>query len=99
MKQIYCQIVSIWLLIDLPETIPYIMITRYCGLNIMYKLLSKPNATQLNSTQSNFKATSVGVRHSSHVFHPTTIFPATSRAARVLTFGTDTHYTNRIKIT
>ena len=27
--------------------------------------------TQRNSTQLNSKATSVGVRHSSHVFHPT----------------------------
>ena len=29
------------------------------------------NPTQLNSTQHNSKASSVGVRHSSHVFHPT----------------------------
>ena len=56
-------------------------------------MLSKPNATQLNS-----KATSVGVRHSSHVFpttpppHPTTTnFPATSKPPRELKFGTDTH--------
>ena len=56
------------------------------------KLLSKPNATQLNSTQSNSNITNVGVRHSSHVFHPpptnhpptTTNFSATSRPAREL---------------
>ena len=46
-------------------------------------------------TQRN-SATSVGVRHSSHVFHPTppppnTNFSATSRLARELKFGTDTH--------
>ena len=34
------------------------------GTNIIVK-------TQRNSTQLNSKATSVGVRHSSHVFHPT----------------------------
>ena len=61
-----------------------------------YNMLSKPNATQPNS-----KATSVGVRHSSHVFHPTTHptqphptttnFSATSRPARELKFGTHTH--------
>ena len=54
------------------------------------------NPTQLNSTQSNSKATSVGVRHSSHVFPTpppttTTNFSATSRPARELKFGTDTH--------
>ena len=60
------------------------------------------NPTQLNSTQLNSKATSVGVRHSSHVFHdhpttppphqhPTTNFSSTSRQARELKFGTDTH--------
>ena len=55
------------------------------------------NPTQLNSTQRNSKATSVGVRHSSHVFptpppHPTTTtnFSNTSRPARELQFGTDT---------
>ena len=51
--------------------------------------------TQRNSTQ--LKATSVGVRHSSHVFPttppppPPTNFSATSRPARELKFGTDTH--------
>ena len=48
--------------------------------------------TQRNSTQLNSKATSVGVRHSSHVFHhPRTNFSSTSRPARELKFGTDTH--------
>ena len=52
--------------------------------------------TKRNSTQNNSEATSVGVRHSSQVFpppppHPTTNFPATSRPARELKFGTDTH--------
>ena len=49
--------------------------------------------TQRNSTQRNSKATSVGVRHSSHVYPtpPTTNFSATSRPARELKFGTDTH--------
>ena len=51
--------------------------------------------TQRNSTQLNSKATSVGVRHSSHVFHPptppNTNFSATSRPTRELIFGTDTH--------
>ena len=65
----------------------------YTFFNEFKKLLSKPNATQLNS-----KATSVGVKHSSHVYpthptHPTTTtnFSATSRPARELKFGTDTH--------
>ena len=53
------------------------------------------NPTQLNSTRNNSKVTSVGVRHSSQVFHPTppttTNFSATSRPARELKFGTDTH--------
>ena len=41
------------------------------------QVINCQNPTQLNSTQRNFKATSVGVRHSSHVFptppphHPT----------------------------
>ena len=54
-------------------------------------------ASQLNSSQSISKATSVGVRHSSHVFQnpttplTTTNFSTTSRAARELKFGTDTH--------
>ena len=50
--------------------------------------------TQRNSTQLNSKATSVGVRHSSHVYptHPTPpTFSNTSRPARELQFGTDTH--------
>ena len=53
--------------------------------------------TQRNSTQLNSKATSVGVRHSTHVFHPpphhptTANFSATSRPARELKFGRDTH--------
>ena len=34
--------------------------------------------TQRNSTQLNSKATSVGVRHSSHVFHPTPPHPTTT---------------------
>ena len=56
--------------------------------------LNKIVKTQRNSTQS--KTTNVGVRHSSHVFHPptpppNTNFPATSRPARELKFGTDTH--------
>ena len=48
------------------------------------------NPMQLNLTQSNSKATSVGVRYSSHVF-PTTNFSATPRPARELKFGTETH--------
>ena len=63
---------------------------------INYLVLYCQNPTQLNSTQHNSKASSVGVRHSSHVFHPTpptprTNFPTTSRPARELKFGTDTH--------
>ena len=46
--------------------------------------------TQLNSKQ--LYLTRVEVRHSSHVFHPHhTNFSATSRHARKLKFGTDTH--------
>ena len=50
----------------------------------LWLFLSKPNAM------------SVGVRHSSHVFPttttpPNTNFSATSRPARELKFGTDTH--------
>ena len=59
-----------------------------------YMLSNCQNPTQLNSTQRNSKATSVGVRHSSHVFHhptTTTNFSATSRPAGELKFGTDTH--------
>ena len=48
--------------------------------------------TQRNSTQSNSKATSVGVRNSSHVFHPTTNYSATSRPARELKLGTDNRH-------
>ena len=51
--------------------------------------------TQRNSTQNNSKATSVGVRHSSQVFPPPHPpyhkLSATSRPARELKFGTDTH--------
>ena len=66
--------------------------------------LSKSNVTQLNSTQSNFKATSVGVRHqlgSQVTHHPphTTNISGTSRPARELKFGTHTRYTKLIKIT
>ena len=71
----------------------------YCILHfwhVMQYMMNCQNPTQLNSTQNNSKATSVGVRHSSQVFHPphpttTTNFPATSRPARELKFGTDTH--------
>ena len=75
-------------------------VTKFYGVLLFVILIVK---TQRNSTQSNSKATSVGVRHSSHVFHPTTPprtnFSATSRLARELKFGTDTHLTNLIKIT
>ena len=47
--------------------------------------------TKRNSTQQ--KATSIGVRHSSQVFHPTppptTNFSRTFRPARELKFGTE----------
>ena len=71
---------------------------NYTNRNITIAVQNCQNPTQLNSTQLNSKATSVGVRHNSHVFHPpppptptTTNFSATSRRARELKFGTDTH--------
>ena len=60
----------------------------YNKYQIARNLINCENPTQRNSTQNNSKVTSVGVRHSSHVFHhpthPTTNFPATSRTAREL---------------
>ena len=66
------------------------IIILYCETII---LLSKPNVTQLNSTQSNSKQLR-WVRHSTHLEPtplPRTNFSVTSRPARELKFGTDTH--------
>ena len=53
-------------------------------------LLSKPNVTQLNSKQ--LKRNFVGLDTvPTCSTHPTTNFSGTSRPARELKFGTDTH--------
>ena len=61
--------------------------------------------TQLNSTQliskklkSNFVGLDIVLTCNPH-HQPTHNFSVTSRPARELKFGTDTHYTNLIKIT
>ena len=48
----------------------HIRFTNIVFNNILVIIMYCQNPIQLNSTQSNYKATSVGVRHSSHMFHP-----------------------------
>ena len=53
--------------------------------SLFLNVLSKPNVTQLNSTQSNSKATSLGKTRVPPYHHPTTInFSITSRPVREL---------------
>ena len=69
------------------------------------EILSKPNVTQLNSTQlkqlkSNFVGLDIVLTwNPPHHPPPTINFSVTSRAARRLKFGTDNHQSNLIKIT
>ena len=68
------------------------LLVRNLTLKFLKEVLSKPNVTQLNSTQ--LKATQKQlrwVRHSSHPRHPTPNFSGTSRRARELKFCTTTH--------
>ena len=61
------------------------------GVNCLhYLVLSKPNATQLNSTLKQL-ALELDTVVTCSTHHPTTNFSATSRPARELKFGTDTH--------
>ena len=61
-------------------------------------LLSNPNVTQLNSKATLLRLDTVATWNTP-THHPTPTFSATSRRARELKFGTDTHYANLIKIT
>ena len=65
---------------------------------LQFIVKTQRNSTQLNSTQSNSKVTLVGLDtvptcSPPHHHHPTTTtnFSGTSRPARELKFGTDTH--------
>ena len=67
-----------------------------CGIWLISAKTNLIVKTQRNATQLNSKATSVGVRHISHVFPtpphpPPTNFSVSCRPARELKFCTDTH--------